>query len=252
MKDLRASLKPLALLEFVAAREHPVTLAEVAANLDVPTPTLHRWLAALTDAGLLQRAPDGRHFELAPRASQLAFSILANRPGAALRHSILQCFAQEVGESCNLTVLHGSQVTYIDRVEAKWPLRISFQRGSHVPVHCSASGKLFLAMMPPAKCDATLDSLSLDRFTESTIADRDLLLVELKAIRKQRYALDREEYLTGLVCIAAPIFQQIGRSRSCVAALAIQAPVARLSCERIVEKLPALQSAAETLAATLN
>lgn len=244
--------KLLSILELIAAREDPVTLADLATASDAPRPTVHRWLASLTDVGLLQRAPDGRRFELAPRTSQLAFSILANRPGAALRHDILQQVAHDVGESCNLTVLHGLQVTYIDRVEAKWPLRISFQRGSQVPVHCSASGKLFLAMMPPAKRDALLDGCLLDRYTNNTLTDHDALMQNLKVIRKQHYALDLEEYLLGLVCLAVPIFSRMGRARSCVAALAIQAPVARLNSERILDKLPKLQAAAQSLTATLD
>lgn len=242
----------LSLLELVAARAQPATLAELAASCNAPRPTMHRWLASLTGAGLLQRAPDGRRFELAPRASQLAFSILGNQPGAAVRHDILQRVARDVGESCNLTVLHGTQVTYIDRVEAMWPLRISFQRGSQVPVHCSASGKLFLALMPPAKRGALLEGCPLDRFTDNTLGDRGTLAQELKTIRKQRYALDREEYLLGLVCLAVPIFSKTRNLRSCVAALAIQAPVTRLSSERILEKLPKLQAAAQSLAITLN
>lgn len=252
MDDLSGALKPLTLLERVAAMEHPVTLADVAAGSDVPRPTLHRWLTALTAAGLLQRAPDGRRFEIAPRASELAFAILANRPGSALRHGLLERVVRTVGESCNLTVLHGAEVTYIDRVEAQWPLRITFQRGSRVPVHCSASGKLFLALMPPAKRDMILRDLSFERFTENTLGDGEALRAELATIRKSRFALDREEYQAGLVCLAVPVMQRIGRSPTCVAALAMQAPLARLPYDAMLEKLPALQDAAQALAATLD
>src|SRR6476620_11388539 len=55
-------LKPLALLEKVAGMDHPATLAEIAEDSDVPKPTLHRWLGSLTNAGLLQRTPDGETF----------------------------------------------------------------------------------------------------------------------------------------------------------------------------------------------
>ncbi|HEY0293529.1 MAG TPA: IclR family transcriptional regulator [Hansschlegelia sp.] len=252
MDDLSSALKPLTLLERIAAMEHPVTLADVTAGSDVPRPTLHRWLNALAAAGLLQRAPDGRRFELAPRASQLAFAILANRPGASLRHDLLKKVVQTVGESCNLTVLHGTEVTYIDRVEAMWPLRITFQRGSRVPAHCSASGKLFLALMPPAKRDTILRDLTFERFTENTLSSGEALLAELATIRKKRFALDREEYQAGLVCLAVPVIQRIGRSPTCVAALAMQAPVSRISYEALLEKLPALQNAAQALSATLD
>lgn len=251
MDDLSGALKPLSLLERVAAMEHPVTLADMAAGSDVPRPTLHRWLNALVAAGLLERSPDGRRYEIAARASRLAFAILANQPGSARRHDLLRKAVEAVGESCNLTVLEGAEVTYIDRVEAMWPLRIMFQRGSRVPAHCSASGKLFLALMPPAKRDAILRDVSYERFTDNTIGDREALLAELAAVKTQRYALDREEYLAGLVCLAVPVMQRIGRSQTCVAALAMQAPVSRISCEAMVEKLPALKRAADALSATL-
>ncbi len=252
MNELFGALKPLGLLEAVAAMPHPATLAELATSVGVPKPTMHRWLGSLEAAGLLQRTLDGRKFELAPRASRLAFSILGNRPGGTLRHEILRQVVQEVGEACNLTVLDGTQVTYLDRVEAEWLLRISFQQGSKVPAYCSASGKLFLALMRPAKRDLLLALMPLQRLTDNTITKKGELLKELAEIRRNKYALDREEFLSGLVCLAVPVFQQKGKSRSCVAALAIQAPVTRMSHTNILTKLPVLQRAADALAITLT
>jgi IclR family transcriptional regulator, acetate operon repressor len=78
------------------------------------------------------------------------------------------------------------------------------------------------------------------------------LLKELAEIRRAKYALDREEYLSGLVCLAVPVFQKKGQSRTCVAALAIQAPITRMSQSNILTKLPVLQSAADALAITLT
>lgn len=252
MNELFGALKPLALLEAVAGMQHPASLAELAIHVGVPKATMHRWLGSLEDAGLIQRTPDGRRYELAMRASQLAFSILSNRPGGAIRHEILKRVVQEVGEACNLTVLDGMQVTYLDRVESKWPLRITFQRGSKVPAYCSASGKLFLALMQPAKRDLILSEIKFERLTENTVVDRKALLKEFLDIRRDGYALDREEYLSGLVCLAVPIFHKKGRSRVCAAALAIQAPVARLSQEEMLTKLPILRTAAQSLGATIG
>lgn len=251
MNDLSGALKPLGMIEAVAAMPHAATLAELAASVGVPKPTMHRWLGALEAAGLLQRTLDGRRYELAPRAARLAFSILTNRPGGTIRHEILTRVVAEVGEACNLTVLDGTQVTYLDRVESTWPLRITFQQGSKVPAYCSASGKLFLALMPPAKRDLVLRAMPLQPHTANTLTTEAALSTELAAIRRDGYALDREEFLAGLVCLAVPIFQQKGRLRSCVAALAIQAPVTRMSDADLLTKLPVLQKAAAELAATL-
>ncbi|MGL5165758.1 MAG: IclR family transcriptional regulator [Afipia sp.] len=252
MKELIGALKPLAVLEAVAGMEHPATLAELVTTVGIPKPTMHRWLSSLETAGLLQRTPDGRRYELAARAARLAFSILSNKPGGAIRHEILRRVVQDIGETCNLTVLDGTQVTYLDRVESEWPLRITFQQGSKVPAYCSASGKLFLALMQPAKRDLTLSEMQFERLTENTLIDKSSFLKELSNIRRDGYALDREEFMSGLVCLAVPIFQKKGRSRTCVAALAIQAPVTRLSCTDILTKLPVLQGAAKALATSLT
>ncbi|MBX9710340.1 MAG: IclR family transcriptional regulator [Xanthobacteraceae bacterium] len=252
MNELFGALKPLGLLETVAGMQHPATLAELAVSVGVPKPTMHRWLGSLESAGLLQRTPDGRRYELAARAQNLAFSILTNKPAGAIRHEILRRIVQDVGEACNLTILDGTEVAYLDRVESKWPLRITFQQGSRVPAYCSASGKLFLALMQPAKRDLVLNEMTFERLTENTVTEKPALLTELAEIRRDGYALDREEFLSGLVCLAVPIFQQKGRSRACVAALAIQAPVTRLSHADILTKLPVLQDAAKALATTLS
>ncbi|MGC5779472.1 IclR family transcriptional regulator [Methylobacterium sp. NFXW15] len=244
------ALKAFGLLEAIAAMDHAPTLAELTEVANLPKPTLHRWLTMLEGAELLRRLPDGRRYELAARSTSLAFAILSNNPGSIRRHQILQGVVRDLGESCNLTVLQGGEVMYLDRVEAAAPLRVAFQKGSRVPAHCSASGKLFLALMPRSRRERLLATLPLDRFTANTLTEPGALEAELQQIKRQGYALDDEEFLTGLFCVAVPILDRDGRD--CVAALALQAPVVRLWRENAPERLPVLRAAASALAATLT
>ncbi|POR41300.1 IclR family transcriptional regulator [Methylobacterium sp. V23] len=248
--DSSPALKAFGLLETIAAMDHAPTLAELTETANLPKPTLHRWLAMLEGADLLQRLPDGRRYELASRATALAFAILSNNPGSTLRHQILQRVARDLGESCNLTVLQGTEVMYLDRVEAALPLRVAFQKGSRVPAHCSASGKLFLAMMPPAARQRLVCTLVFERHTENTLTDPVAFEAELSQIKRVGYALDDEEFLSGLFCVAVPIFDRSGKD--CIAAIALQAPVVRLSRDNAADRLPALRTAAEALSATLS
>lgn len=250
--DPSPTLKAISLLETIAGLDHPPTLSELTEVASLPKPTLHRWLAMLETAEMLRRTPDGRRYELAPRAAQLGLAMVSNSPGAAQRRQILEKVVAELGESCNFTVLQGSEVTYLDRVEASQPLRVAFQKGSRVPAHCSASGKLFLAMMSKAKLERLLGGLALDRHTPNTLTTREALLAELAAIRQQGYALDDEEYLSGLFCIAVPVLSGEGRARGCLAGLALQAPVTRVSRANVLGKLDALNAAARAMSATLT
>ena len=173
MNELFGALKPLGLLEAVAgdAASRDAGRTGGAASACRNRPCIAGSPRSRRQACCSERSTAGDLNSL-PRASRLAFSILGNRPGGTLRHEILQRVVQEVGEACNLTVLDGTQVSYLDRVEAEWLLRISFQQGSKVPAYCSASGKLFLALMRPAKRDLLLRLMPLERLTDNTITEQ--------------------------------------------------------------------------------
>ena len=152
----------------------------------------------------------------------------------------------EVGETCNYTMPSGTEVVYVDRVETAWPLRFHLQPGSRVPLHCSASGKLFLAWMPPAQRTRLLAHLHYHRYTPNTLTTRARLEAELARVKPQGYALDNEEYLTGLVCVAVPVFDNGTRARV-RGSIAIQAPASRSPIERAMSALPPLQRAADAM-----
>ena len=87
------------------------------------------------------------------------------------------------------------------------------------------------------------------RFTDTTITERTELEAELKQIRKEQVSFDREEYLVGVVCMAVPV---AGRNGETLAAIAIQAPEARMNVKIARDHLPALRRAAEELAETFQ
>jgi IclR family acetate operon transcriptional repressor len=161
-------------------------------------------------------------------------------------HIVLQRLVRTFNETCNIGTLLNGEVVYLDRVEAEdWPLRLHYTSGSRVPLHCSAIGKLFLALAPAARRQRLLQSLELRRFTDNTITERTRLEAELRQIRKEQVSFDREEYLVGVVCMAVPV---VGRNGETLAALAIQAPEARMNEKIARNHLPTLRRAAGELA----
>ncbi len=250
MKDPADSpvLRQFELLEQMAHAERPLSGAEAVALTGWPKPSVHRMLAQLEVGGLLQREPDGRRYTLAPRVLRWADAVQRASIPQGVRHAVLRQLAAEVGESCNLTALSGAEVHYLDRVESAFPLRLELRPGTRVPLHCSASGKLFLAHLPPAQCKALLDGLPLTRYTATTLDERAELQAELEAIRRQDFSVDNEEFVDGLVCVAVPVRPPGQRGVRC--ALAVQAPVARMSLAQELQLLPRLREAAAALART--
>ncbi|GAA4523195.1 IclR family transcriptional regulator [Amycolatopsis samaneae] len=239
------ALRLFALLELIAASDHQVSLPALVAETGLPKPTLHRMLQQLESAGLLLREADGRTYTTGARLHRLAENLLLNDSRNGGRHVILQHLVEELGESCNITALSRGEVVYLDRVETPEPLRFYLRPGSRVPVHCSASGKLFLAQMPAPQRRKLIGHTPLKRYTAKTITEPDALEAELDRIRAQGYAVDDEEFLPGLVCVAVTVPREDGGQP--VLGVAVQAPVMRLSLDDVTTTLPALRAAAEAM-----
>jgi len=116
--------------------------------------------------------------------------------------------------------------------------------GTHVPFHCTASGKTFLSSLAPKARQAMVRSLQLKELTPNTICTQDALLTELKQVAKNGYAFDREEFFIGMVAMAVPILDERGRY---VASLAFHGPVQRLTYEDAWAKRQVLIDAAQLM-----
>jgi DNA-binding IclR family transcriptional regulator len=233
--------RSLRLLTTLAAEGRALTLADLSDRLALPKATVHRLCQQLMDSGFLARDVDERAFIAGPALRRLAFDTLNHGVARGLRHEVLSALVAQVGETCNFTTLEGTRVLYLDRVEAHWPLRLTLEVGSHVPLHGTASGKLFLALMPAEQRDMLIDQLALEPLTPNTITKAKALRAECQQIASQGYSTDREEFIAGLVAVAVPVLDAQGRTR---AAIAVHAPTPRMSLKQALEKLPYLQAAA--------
>ena len=120
--------------------------------------------------------------------------------------------------------------------------------GSHVPFHCTASGKTFLASLSPALRKSFVKGMNLTPMTRNTFTDSGSLLDELALISKQGYAVDNEEFMEGMVAIAVPIRDL--NSRYC-GSVAFHAPDQRLSIETAIDRKDFLLEGAKKLSKVL-
>ena len=243
------TVKAVAILEAMATVRRPLGVTEVGVLLGLPKPTAHRIVRMLESEGLLQREPGSRRFVPGARLVRLGLGVVAASMLSAPRHAILEALSQKIGETCNFGVMADNHVVYLDRVESAWPFGLRFEPGSHVPLHCTSMGKLFLSLMPVKKCALLLRSIPLYRYTENTITDAARLEAELKNIRSAEVSTDNQEFLAGVVCVAVPVRDN---NKQPVAALAVSAPLARMTLQQGLQHVPLLQAAAEQLTLTID
>jgi DNA-binding IclR family transcriptional regulator len=244
-----AAGKAFQLLDALAAADEPLSLAELAILLEQPKPSIHRLLHQLEGTGLVKRDMTGKRFLVGDRTTDFALRAL----GAATRmppvRTVLEQLVARVNESCNLGVPDRLEVVYVARVECNWPLRLHLGVGSRVPLHCTATGKLFLAHMTPARRRRLLQHLPLTAYTPYTLTDPQQLERSLHAARDDGYVINHQEYMLGLIGVAVPVF---GPDRKMCAGLAVHAPEARFSLQDAADCVPALRETADVLSGLLH
>jgi DNA-binding IclR family transcriptional regulator len=173
------TLKAFAVLK-AAAR---LSVSELSALADIPKPTMHCLVRQLESDGLLQRGLHDRLRGPDPRLVSFALDVLRNWAEAAPRPALPQALSNSIGETCNLNVIEGNAVVYVNRVESKWPFGLKFEPRSKVPLHRTSMGKLFQSEIATAKRRDLLEVSSLHRYTENTICDLDALDREVQEIK---------------------------------------------------------------------
>lgn len=246
------SLRVLAVLSSLARAQQPQTLSQLSQRLHVPKATLMRLLAAMERSGFVVRMPAERGYVPGPAAAALSLQTLRSPPLLRECRGILARLVARLGETCNLTALDGDRVLYVERVETHEPLRLQLSPGIHVPLHCTASGKLFLSAMSRLERQQTLQRLDLAAHTPRTLSDQPGLNAELDRLAARGIGVDHEEFVRGMCAVAVPVREPDGAGPGRVlAAIACHAPTARASLEALLQAVPTLQGAAREMAAVL-
>ena len=240
--------RTLRLLQYLAQGSQSVPLAELSSALDLPKATAHRMCQMLLELGMIANDVNEKAFLIGPALRRLAVDTLTHGTLSALRHTVLDDLVDTVGETCNFTTLSGSSVLYLDRVETRHAWRLTINVGERVPIHCTASGKLFLAYMPSTKRNYLLRNIELHKLTENTVTDPVTLRAKLNTIASTGYSEDHEEFIAGLVAVAVPVFDS---NNEVCAAVAMHAPTSRVSSADALNMLPALRKAAGRMSALL-
>ena len=240
-------LRGFIVLEKVVEAQRPISATDLIEELGLPKPTVHRILQQLEEEGLLQREPVNKRYLPGQRAEALAFGLASHKVLGAPRHAILKALSDEIGETCNCTMLDGDSIIYFDRVETNWPFRIQLPVGSRLPLHCTASGKLFLAHMNSTQRKRLITAAPLIRNSERSITDPELLLEDLKRIKQEGIGVDNEENVAGMVALAVPVFN--AANEVCFT-IAVHAPKIRKNIEELRQYIPSLKRAAAAMSAT--
>src|SRR5699024_4566468 len=221
-----------------------MTLSEVAAQTGMSRATARRLLLTLETLGFVQSS--GRNFELSPHILDLGYSFLSAHNFTGVIQNLIEGVTRELQESCSVGMLNGKDVVYVARSPADHRLMsISLSIGSRLPAATTSMGRVLLAYMDAAACDAFLDDVEIEPFTPRTITDKHELRKVLNDVRRNGYCVLDQELEPSLRSLAVPVRNPAGQV---VAAVNVSTNAGRVPRERLLKTfLPVLQRCAESI-----
>jgi IclR family pca regulon transcriptional regulator len=214
--------KGFRVLEAFTAQDAELTMAEVARKAGIDNATAFRFLNTLVEIGYVSHVQDTRKFRLALKVLDLGFNAIARLDLRERARPILRGLTGVVNEAASVGVLDGSDVIYVERVQAGLArLGVDIRIGSRVPAYSSAVGHSILAWLPLSVQVSILQSQPRKQLTETTPTDLDVLLARLVEVRRRGYAVSDQETVSGVYVLAAPVLDIDGVP---VAGLSIAAP----------------------------
>jgi IclR family acetate operon transcriptional repressor len=213
------------LLKQFSARDRELGVSELARRLDLGKSTVHRLLVTLTSEHLLDQDPITGKYRLGLAMHDLGAAVATHLDLHEAVISPLEQLRNATSETCQVAVLDGREVVYIERIDSPQTLRLFLEVGRRNDAHSTSTGKCLLAFLPDHELDALLDEWELTRKTPHTITDMGKLRAALREIRRQGYAWNLHESEVGVLSAAAPIRNLAGRV---VAAMSVAGPETRM------------------------
>ncbi|MDR1794860.1 MAG: IclR family transcriptional regulator [Erysipelotrichaceae bacterium] len=224
--NIKSIVKAAKIIDAIAFERRSMSLSELSDKVKIAKSTLHGLLSTLVNIGYIDQESDSGYYKLGVELFELGSQISSTWNEKNLAKSWMRRLAEEVNETVHLAMLSNGEVLYVDKMESTQSIRIETAPGVKLPAHCTGLGKVLLAYQPKKEFEHILDSKGMKAYTAKTITNRRLLERELAEIRQNGVGMDDQEFLDGLRCVAAPIFDVNGRI---LFALSISGPLFRMS-----------------------
>ena len=219
------------LLEIFCRSNHPMSITELSELMLEAKSVVFNRANVLKELGYIEQDEHSKRYTLTTKLLELTNASLSGYYQRTNIHTYLKAIADQTGH-CTYFGLRNKQnrVVYVDRYASENAMTVYTNVGESPSPHCTAHGKALLAFLSLEEIEWVL-AQGMEKFTDRTVTDRDALLNELRSIRQKGFAIDDEERMRGVRCVAAPVFNSY---RQVIGAIGISG-MAQLLTDSVLE-----------------
>ncbi len=242
--------RALSLLEALAEAGGEASLTDLSRRTCLNVSTCHHLLSTLVNWGYVAKVPGRRSYALGARVLYLGHACLrqVDLPRRAQVH--IDRINTVTGETVHLAVLQSDNIVTLVKREARHAVRVDTGMvGRSDAPHATATGKAMIAWLPEDQIRRMIAADDMKRFTDKTIVDFGALVEELRLVRRNGFAMDREEFQPGVVCVGSAIRDHVG---AVVGAISASAPAMRATEDHLALMRQEVIAATNALSAELG
>lgn len=203
--------RALNLLTILGSAKAPMSLTRLAGAASLSPSTTHRLLTTLQQEHYVRFDQGTRGWAVGVQAYVTGVNFLKTRSLLDVARPRMRRLMEEACETVNLAIEENGEAVYLARVGGPRVVYGVLPPAERTQLHCSAVGKALLSGMPEGQVHSILQQRGMRQFTRSTVSSLPALYEELARTRSRGYAVDQEERVSGMRCVAAPIFDENGR-----------------------------------------
>ncbi len=244
ISNVSAVERTILILETLSS--HPeINLEDFAKECDLPKATLYRFLQTLITLGYVRRDENDR-YSLTLRMFSIGSASLEHTDLLSVSRPVAQKLSDFTGETVHIGMLEKTRAVYVLKIESAHTIRMFSRVGKHIPLHCTAIGKILISEMDKNLRHELYNQIhgkagKFDKYTEHTLITDSELDKELDNVKLFGYGRDKEEHEEGITCIGAPIRDVSGKI---IAAMSVSFPCFRFPQEKAEEIISAIKNAA--------
>ncbi|MGM0901230.1 MAG: IclR family transcriptional regulator domain-containing protein [Bacillota bacterium] len=248
-QDIIQSLtKGLQMIQAFTEETPNLTISEAARATGLSKPTARRILLTLEHLGFAESR--NGIFSLTAQTLTLGYAYLSSQNMWNIAQPFMRDLVQKTGESTSIAVLDRTDIIYVARQSTKRIMTINLNVGSRLPAYATSMGHVLLAHLPEAQLNAYLEDVTIEKYTQNTITDKDELKKILVDVQQKGWTIVEQQLEDGLRSIAVPIKNSYGKV---IAAINSSVHAGRVSSETLREEfLPLLIDTADKISKAIS
>ncbi|OBW92651.1 transcriptional regulator [Gallibacterium genomosp. 3] len=223
LESVASVLKVFSILE-ILSEQKDIGITELSQKLMMSKSTTYRFLQTMKNLGYVYQENDSDKYGLSLKLFELSARSLEYVDLISFADKEMQYISEQTGEALHLGILDGHEIVYLHKIDSKYNLRMQSRIGRRNPLYSTGIGKVLLSDMSDDEVRNILSEVKFVQYTKNTVDNIEKLIPELHLVREHHYAEDNEEQEDGLICIAAPVYNRLGKI---IAGLSISLPSIR-------------------------